>query len=118
MNQSADANKDKAVSIETDWKTIRGTHSFQELMRQKRAFIVPATVFFFIFYFTLPFLTAFTTVLNGKAVGAINWAYIYAFAQFAMTWGLSHLYIKKANQFDQLSKKVKEETVGKGGRAA
>jgi uncharacterized membrane protein (DUF485 family) len=97
---------------------IRQTSAFQELMRQKRAFIIPATIFFFVFYFTLPFLTAFTTVLNEKAVGAINWAYVYAFAQFAMTWGLSHLYMRKANQFDQLSKKVRDSAAREGGHAA
>lgn len=119
MNQPTQVSNhhESALSTGTDWKTIRQTHSFQELMRQKRVFIIPATVFFFVFYFTLPILTAFTTVLNGKVIGAMNWAYLYAFAQFVMTWSLSHLYMKKANQFDQLSKKVKEEATGKGGHA-
>lgn len=119
MSQPSKMNSsDQTTSRGSDWKAIRQTSAFQELMRQKRAFVIPATIFFFVFYFTLPVLTAFTTALNDKVVGAINWAYVYAFAQFAMTWGLSHLYMRKANQFDHLAKKVKDEAVQRGGHAA
>lgn len=83
-------------------------------MRKKRAFIIPATIFFLVFYFTLPVLAAFTTVLNGKVIGAINWAYIYAFAQFVMTWVLSHMYLSKANQFDELIEQAKREASERG----
>ncbi|GAX89172.1 hypothetical protein EFBL_0790 [Effusibacillus lacus] len=100
-----------------DWGRVAQTGSFQELIRQKSSFIVPATIFFFVFYFILPVLTAYSTVLNKKAVGAINWAYLYAFAQFAMTWGLCHLYMRKANKFDELVNKVKQEITDKGGKA-
>ncbi|GIM44788.1 membrane protein [Collibacillus ludicampi] len=97
-----------------EWERIVHSSAFQELIRKKRAFIIPAMIFFMVFYFVLPILTAFTTVLNKKAIGAINWAYLYAFAQFIMTWGLSHLYMKKANQFDELSERVKREAAQKG----
>lgn len=115
-NVSASANCGKQPDATTgNWSRVVQTGSFQELIRQKRSFIIPATIFFFLFYFILPILTAYTTVLNGKAVGAINWAYIYAFAQFVMTWGLCHLYMKKANKFDELVNKVKQEVTDKGG---
>jgi uncharacterized membrane protein (DUF485 family) len=97
----------------SEWERIVHSSSFRELMRKKRAFIIPAMIFFMVFYFVLPILTAFTTVLNKKAIGAINWAYVYAFAQFVMTWGLSYLYMRKANQFDELSERVKREAVQK-----
>ncbi|BCJ87259.1 DUF485 domain-containing protein [Effusibacillus dendaii] len=105
------------VTTTGDWNRAFQTRSFQELIRQKRSFIVPATIFFFVFYFILPILTAYTTVLNGKAVGVINWAYMYAFAQFVMTWGLCHLYMKKAKRFDELVNSVKQEITAKGGKA-
>jgi uncharacterized membrane protein (DUF485 family) len=77
----------------SEWERIVRSSSFRELMRKKRAFIIPAMIFFMVFYFVLPILTSFTTVLNKKAIGAMNWAYVYAFAQFVMTWGLSYLYM-------------------------
>jgi len=101
---------------EKDWKQIAESPAFRELVRKKRAFIIPSVVFFFVFYFTLPVLTAYTTVLNGKVIGSINWAYLYAFAQFAMTWILCHLYMNKAAKYDELVAKVKNESVEKGVR--
>ncbi len=103
--------------IKKDWKSIEQSSSFQELIRQKKAFIIPATIFFIIFYFTLPILTGYTTVLNGKAIGVINWAYVYAFAQFAMTWILCHMYMNKANKFDKIVEEVKKSAAEKGVKA-
>ncbi|WP_226375469.1 DUF485 domain-containing protein [Effusibacillus dendaii] len=91
--------------------------AFQSLIAQKRNFIVPATVFFLVFYFILPILTGFTTSLNGKVIGVINWAYLYAFAQFIMTWGLCHLYMSKANGYDKLVDQIKQEFGAKGAKS-
>jgi uncharacterized membrane protein (DUF485 family) len=79
-------NRGKGFWVERndEWVRTERTSAFQELTRSKKAFIIPATIFFLVFYFGLPFLAAFTTVLNGKAVGSITWAYLYALAQFAM----------------------------------
>ncbi|MGB3633431.1 MAG: DUF485 domain-containing protein [Rubrobacteraceae bacterium] len=85
-----------------EWVRIERTDAFKELIRSKKAFIIPATIFFMVFYFTLPFLTAFTTVLNFSVIGAITGAYVYAFAQFIMTWVLAHIYLSKANTWDDL----------------
>ncbi|MEB3101918.1 DUF485 domain-containing protein [Ferviditalea candida] len=104
-------------SKKADWGVIRQSSAFHHLMQQKKAFILPSTIFFMVFYFILPVLTAFTSSLDGKVIGAINWAYIYAFAQFIMTWVLSHMYLKKAREFDQLAKKVKDDVEGKGESA-
>lgn len=90
-------------------------------MRKKKGFIIPAMIFFLVFYFTLPFLTAFTTVLNGTAFGPVSWAYVYAFAQFAMTWILANLYVSQANKWDDLVDQARHEAAEgmteKGGRA-
>lgn len=88
---------------------VAQTAAFRELMRRKKAFIITAAVFFMVFYFTLPILTAFTTLLNGKVVGDLTWAYVYAFAQFAMTWMLCHLYLSRANVWDELAERAWRE---------
>lgn len=92
-----------------EWVRVERTSAFEELMRKKKAFIIPAIIFFFVFYFTLPFLTAFTTVLNARAFGPISWAYVYAFAQFIMTWGLAYAYIGQANKWDDLVDRARQE---------
>ncbi len=92
-----------------EWVRVERTSAFKELVRKKKAFIIPATIFFLVFYFGLPVLTGFTTVLDRPVIGAINLAYLYAFAQFAMTWILMHLYLSRANKWDDLVDEARRE---------
>ncbi|RHW41515.1 DUF485 domain-containing protein [Neobacillus notoginsengisoli] len=85
-----------------DYSKIVQSPSFQQLLREKRKFLLPSTLFFMAFYFTLPILTAYSTVLNNPAFGPISWAWVFAFAQFIMTWALCIIYTKKAARFDRL----------------
>ena len=102
---------------EREWIRVERTSAFKELVRRKRGFIIPATIFFLVFYFGLPFLTAFTTLLDVKVIGAINLAYLYAFAQFAMTWILMHLYVSRANKWDDLVDRARHEAADEVGGA-
>lgn len=102
---------------DNEWTRLGRTSAFQELVKSKKAFVVPATIFFMIFYFGLPVLTGFTTVLNAPAIGPISWAYVYAFAQFVMTWTLLHMYINRANRWDELVDRAKVEVAESKERA-
>jgi uncharacterized membrane protein (DUF485 family) len=100
-----------------EWVRVERTSAFKELVRRKRGFIIPATIFFMLFYFGLPFLAAFTTVLNVKVIGPLTLAYIYAFAQFAMTWIIMHLYVSRANKWDDLVDRARVEAAEEVGGA-
>jgi len=52
-------------------------------------------------------------------VGPLTLAYVYAFAQFAMTWILMHLYVRQANKWDDLVERARTEAAssGEGGPA-
>ncbi len=102
-----------------EWVRIERTSAFKELIKKKKAFILPATIFFLVFYFGLPFLGAFTTVLSVKVAGPLTLAYVYAFAQFAMTWILMHMYVRQANKWDDLVDRARSEAASSGeGRPA
>ena len=101
----------------SEWVRVERTSAFKELVKRKRAFIIPATIFFMIFYFGLPFLAAFTTVLNVKVFGPLTLAYVYAFAQFAMTWIIMHLYVSQANKWDDLVDRARVEAADEVGGA-
>jgi uncharacterized membrane protein (DUF485 family) len=100
-----------------EWVRVERTEAFREFARRRKAFIIPATIFFLVFYFGLPFLTAFTTLLDVRVIGAINLAYIYAFAQFAMTWIVMHLYVNRANKWDKLVEEARQQAAEEGARA-
>ena len=103
---------------ESNWDRLGETRSFRELMSRKRAFLVPTVVFVLLFFIMLPVLSIFTTVLNGKVIGAISWAYLYAFAQFFLAWIITFLYWRKANRFDELARRAREEASEREGTSA
>lgn len=96
-----------------DYSAIANSPKFKALLISKRNFIVPFTIFFIIFYYLLPIMTSYTKVLNQPAIGAITWAWVFAFAQFVMTWSLCHIYSAKAAKFDKQSEEIlKEHNLG------
>ncbi|MFC1284119.1 DUF485 domain-containing protein [Bacillus paralicheniformis] len=95
-----------------DYRKAAASPEFQRLLSRKRAFIVPMTIFFLLFYFLLPVMTSYFTFLNQPAVGAITWAWVFAIAQFVMTWTLCIVYTKKAGQFDQIANDFKKKIGG------
>ena len=42
-----------------DWERVAATEDFKALLAAKRSFIVPATVFFVVYYFALPLLVGY-----------------------------------------------------------
>ncbi|EZP78879.1 hypothetical protein H839_03386 [Parageobacillus genomosp. 1] len=92
-----------------DYTQIAQSSSFQQLMRAKKNFILPLTLFFLIFYFALPILTSYSKVLNSPAIGPISWGWLFAFAQFIMTWTLCALYSKRSAKFDEMVEQIKQE---------
>lgn len=88
---------------------IAGSQEFKTLVKKKNSFIVPVSIFFLLFYFTLPVLTSFTTVLNVKVVGEITLVWVFALAQFIMTWILCMTYVSKSNKFDKEADSIIEK---------
>lgn len=103
VTQVADTKSNRSAQSITEHET------FHQLMREKNRFIIPAIIFSLIFYFALPILTSYSTVLNTKVVGDITWAWMFAISQFIMTWTLCVLYSRRARKFDALVKQLKEE---------
>ncbi|MFC4184176.1 DUF485 domain-containing protein [Saccharococcus thermophilus] len=99
-----------------DYSQIAQSPSFQQLMRIKKNFILSATLFFLVFYFALPVLTSYSKALNSPAIGPISWAWLFAFAQFIMTWALCILYSKRAAKFDEIVEQIRQEAK-EGGSA-
>jgi uncharacterized membrane protein (DUF485 family) len=104
----------KKQSPPYDFVQIANSSKFKQLMSQKKKFLIPLTVFFLLFYFMLPILTSYTTILNKPAIGSISWTWVYAFAQFIMTWVLSMIYVRKAMKFDELAADIVEENQMEG----
>ncbi|MEB3101593.1 DUF485 domain-containing protein [Ferviditalea candida] len=89
---------------------LRSDVLIQVLLKRKKSFIIPATLFFLSFYFTLPVLTSFyPEIVNVIIWRGISLAWMLAFAQFVMTGLIVVLYIWKAHRYDTLVEKIRME---------
>lgn len=95
-----------AHEIQTEWDRVAGTKAFKDLMYTKKMFIVPAFIFFVVYYFLLPVLVGYAPKFMDTKVGPVNLAYIFALSQFFVAWIIAGLYVKAANGFDKLSKDI------------
>jgi uncharacterized membrane protein (DUF485 family) len=121
----ADAVKNFEVAETTEsqhslsmWDRIAASKEFQDLMAAKRVFIVPAFVFFVLYYFALPVLVGYAPdLMSRKVMGEVNLAYLFALSQFFVAWLIAWLYMKAANSFDRLSRDIVEKAENsKGGK--
>ncbi|MBM3869795.1 MAG: DUF485 domain-containing protein [Verrucomicrobia bacterium] len=83
-----------------DWDQIAAQPQFKALLAAKLKFIIPATLFFVVYYFALPVLVGWFPELMEKRIGPVNLAYLFALSQFFMAWILAYIYLRKAAQFD------------------
>lgn len=105
------------VEENVDYVQVEQSEQFQQYMKERKKFILPYTIFFLVFYFLLPICTSYTTFLNTPAIGDISWVWIFAFAQFVMTFVLCTVYVKKAGTFDKKAEQIVEHQIQRGGAA-
>jgi len=100
----------EAAPIPTSkWDALAASPEFRRLITAKRNFIIPAVVFFLVYYFALPLGNGLApSLMNTKIIGNINLAYLFALSEFVMAWILAYVYIRRANRvFDQLAAAVR-----------
>jgi uncharacterized membrane protein (DUF485 family) len=84
------------------WKAIAESDEFRALIAEKLRFIIPATVFFSVYYFALPILVGYCPALMARKVwGEVNLAYLFALSQFPVAWALAAIYVGVAAGWDR-----------------
>jgi uncharacterized membrane protein (DUF485 family) len=92
----------------TDWDRVAAEAEFNGLLASKRRFIVPATVFFVVYYFALPVLVGYAPRLMDTRVLGVNIAYLFALSQFFMAWAVAALYVRAAGGWDETARRIIE----------
>jgi len=105
---------------EIDWQAIERSPEFQELVRKRKSFVLPGTIFFLAWYMGFILLTAYAEdfmaerVYEGLTVG-----YCLALTQFLMVLVLGLMYLKRsASTYDPLAEKAIEGYARHHGRFA
>ena len=91
-----------------DWDAIEASPEFQELVTRRRAFVLPATIFFLTYYMAFILLAGYAedfmaeSVYEGLTVG-----YCLALTQFLMVAVLGVWYLRRADRvFDPLAERA------------
>jgi uncharacterized membrane protein (DUF485 family) len=97
-----------------DWERIERSPEFQELIRKRRSFVVPATIFFLAYYMGFILLCGYAkdfmaeSVYEGLTVG-----YCLALTQFVMVFVLGIAYLRKSDRdYDPLAYRIVEMAEG------
>ena len=101
---------------EIDWIAAERSPEFKELIRRKRSFVLPATIFFLAWYFGFIILAGYAEDFMGESIyEGFTVGYLLALSQFIMVWGLAWLYLRKADRdFDPLARKAAEAALEAG----
>jgi uncharacterized membrane protein (DUF485 family) len=91
------------------WRALAQTAEFQALLRSRRRFVVPATLFFIAYYLALPISVGFWPAAMSRPVaGPLTIAYCFALSQFVMAWILLAIYVGRARKFDLRAARIRK----------
>jgi uncharacterized membrane protein (DUF485 family) len=85
----------------SEWDALAKDPEFVALLRARRRFTVPSTIFFLVFYLALPVGVAVAPeFMNRPVLESLTVANLYGFAQFVVALILLAVYMRKARAFD------------------
>lgn len=105
---SVGATPDHLDDTRVDWLAAERSPEFRELIRKRRAFVLPATAFFLIWYFAFVILAGYAPGFMGNRVyEGLTVGYTLALTQFVMVWVLGMVYLRRSDRdFDPLRERA------------
>src|SRR6202041_1976449 len=83
------------------WNRVAQTDDFKKLLAAKKSFVLPATIFFVLYYFALPISVGyFPAFVQRKVWGPVNIAYLFALSQFPVAGLTAYLHVRAAGKLD------------------
>jgi uncharacterized membrane protein (DUF485 family) len=107
MNEPNSRTDSRAAAAISDWDVVAANPEFRALRKAKLRFVIPATLFFIVYYFLLPVLVGYAPeLMKTPVIGPVNLAYLFALSQFFMAWAIAFFYVRAANRFDEMCRSV------------
>ena len=93
-----------------DWEGIERSPEFQELVRKRRAFVIPATIFFLAWYMGFIIVTAYAQdFMSERVYQGLTVGYVFALTQFLMVVVLGLMYLSRSSKvYDPLAARAIE----------
>ena len=100
-------------SDQEQWDHIAGSEQFKDLLQIKKTFIVPAFIFFLVYYFGLAVLVGYAPKLaSTRVIGTVTVGYLFALSQFVVGWIIAGLYLLASTRFDALTEDILARVAG------
>ena len=95
---------------EIDWEAIERSPEFQELVRRRKVFVLPGTIFFLAWYTAFILLCAYAEgFMSDRVYEGLTVGYCLALTQFVMVLVLGLIYLNRsAKVYDPLAAKAIE----------
>jgi uncharacterized membrane protein (DUF485 family) len=91
------------------WDVLAAEPEFRALVRARRRFVIPATIFFVAYYLALPILVGVAPqIMSRPVLGPLTLAFCFALSQFVMAWLLLAVYLWRARRFDLQAARVRQ----------
>jgi uncharacterized membrane protein (DUF485 family) len=103
-----EASTQREAGLDVDWDEIERSPEFQELVRRRKAFVVPGTIFFLAWYMGFILLVAYAEdFMSRRVYEGLTVGYCLALTQFVMVFVLGIWYLRKADHdFDPLAERA------------
>ncbi|HXZ82044.1 MAG TPA: DUF485 domain-containing protein [Terriglobales bacterium] len=88
------------------WERVARMDEFKSLLTAREKFVIPAVIFFVVYYFLLPISVGYFPQFMDKRVGSVNLAYLFALSQFFVAWLIAFLYVRAARRFDEYGRRI------------
>ncbi|MGA2019337.1 MAG: DUF485 domain-containing protein [Candidatus Sulfotelmatobacter sp.] len=99
-----------------EWDRLATGAQFQDLLARKKAFILPAFLFFLVYYLLLPILVGYApTLMSNQVFGTVTLAYLFALSQFVVGWTIAGLYLMASKKFDKIIESLLTRAKGSEG---
>ena len=102
---------------EIDWQSAERSPEFQALVRKKKSFVIPGTIFFLSWYFGFVVLAGYAPDFMGREflTDGLTVGYVLALSQFVMTWVLGAWYLRKSDrEFARLAERAAKVALERG----
>jgi uncharacterized membrane protein (DUF485 family) len=109
MTEAHGVHAGRGDAADIDWLAAERSPEFRELVKRKKAFVLPATIFFLAWYFGFIILAGYAPDFMGEEVliDGFTIGYLLALTQFVMTWTLGAMYLRRASRdFDPLAERA------------
>jgi uncharacterized membrane protein (DUF485 family) len=107
-------NRDGHATDQIDWVAAADSPEYRELVRAKRAFVLPASIFFFSWYFGFILLAGYAESFMGESIyQGFTVGYGLALTQFVMVYVLGAMYVRRASrEWDPLRERAVQRALG------